>query len=62
MAEIELSVLSRQALHGRIPTAAPLTERIRRWQDRRNRNKATIRWKFTAQDARRLFKYDEVEN
>ena len=58
MAEIELSILSRQALRGRIGTAALLSERIGRWQEGRNTRSATIQWKFTRDDARRVFKYD----
>lgn len=57
MAEIELSILSRQALGGRIPHAQVLTERIARWQETRNRMGAGIQWKFTKEDARKIFKY-----
>lgn len=62
MAEIELSILSRQALSGRIGTEAMLETRIQRWRDKRNIRCATIQWKFTKEDARRIFKHDRVQN
>ena len=52
MAEIELSVLARQALSGRIPTLQALQERIAAWQERRNQRQTTISWRFTTADAR----------
>jgi hypothetical protein len=52
MAEIELSVLGRQALSGRIPTMQQMHERVAAWQQARNRRQATIDWRFTTQDAR----------
>jgi len=52
MAEIELSVLARQALSGRIPTLQAIQERIAAWQERRNQKQATISWRFTTADAR----------
>lgn len=61
MAEIELSILSRQVLTGRIPTSAELVARIRRWKCERNKKKAMIHWKFTKKDARNVFKY-KVQN
>lgn len=57
MAEIELSILSRQALAGRVPTSAELIRRIRRWKYERNKKKALIHWKFTKKDARSVFQY-----
>ena len=51
MAEIELSVLARQALSGRIPTLQALQERIAAWQERRNQRQTTISWRFTTADA-----------
>ena len=56
MAEIELSILTRQAL-GRIGTATALRKRLRIWSRDRNRKKAVITWSFTAKDARRVFEY-----
>ncbi len=52
MAEIELSVLSRQCLCRRIADQATLKHEIQTWQDRRNQQRATIQWQFTTHDAR----------
>ena len=52
MAEIELSVLSRQSLSGRIPDQETLKARVAAWQLRRNDQHATINWRFTTDDAR----------
>jgi hypothetical protein len=63
MAEIELSVLARQALSGRIPTLQEIQERIAAWQERRNQKQATISWRFTTADARIKLKrlYPSIE-
>jgi len=61
MAEIELSVLSRTAIQGRIPNEGELKKRIARFQKERNRQKKTITWKFTKEVARRRMKY-QVQN
>ena len=53
MAEIELSVFSRQCLNRRIPTEEALKREIAALQVERNRAKATVEWQFTAQDARK---------
>lgn len=60
MAEIELSILARQAL-GRIGTRSLLGKQLRIWSRDRNRKKATINWSFTTDDARRIFKYRPKE-
>ncbi len=52
MAETELSVLTRQCLGRRIADADTLAHEVAAWQERRNRTRTTIRWQFTAQDAR----------
>ena len=57
MAEIELSILERQCIKGRIPTEAKLKSKMAVWEKMRNDQKATINWKFTVQDARNVFKY-----
>ena len=57
MAEIELSILSRQALSGRTKDKSELNTRIRRWKCARNKKKAMIHWRFTRKDARNVFKY-----
>jgi transposase len=55
MAEIELSVLTKQCLSRRIPTLAQLQRETAAWTRRRNRAKARIEWKFKVHDARRAF-------
>jgi DDE superfamily endonuclease len=57
MAEIELSVLSRQCLDRRIPDAATLETEVAAWVDRRNGSGATIDWQFTTADARIKLKH-----
>lgn len=52
MAEIELSVLGRQALSGRLKDFSCVAERITAWQAQREAHPVTIHWRFTAQDAR----------
>jgi hypothetical protein len=52
MAEIELSMLSRQSLDRRIPDDATLRREITAYEDTRNAAKATITWRFTTTDAR----------
>ena len=57
MAEIELSVLSRQCLVRRIPSRDLLRSIISPWQKRRNRACATVRWCFTVDKARSKLKH-----
>ncbi len=52
MAEIELSVLSRQCLNRRIPDLTTLTEEVDAWVKQRNGQDTWIDWRFTTQDAR----------
>lgn len=52
MAEIELSVLSRQCLARRIPDAATLQRQVAALEQQRNDAHAAIAWRFTAVDAR----------
>ena len=52
MAEIELSVLSRQCLCRRIPDQETLKREGQAWQTRRNEQWATVQWHFTVDDAR----------
>ena len=56
MAEIELSVLSKQCLARRLPDEWTLTTEIIAWEHVRNDKKAKIRWNFTVEDARQVFK------
>ena len=52
MAEIELSVLSRQCLNRRIEDQATLKTEVAIWQANRNALGAAANWRFTTQDAR----------
>ena len=52
MAEIELSVLSRQCLDRRIAKQAELEREVAAWQTKRNALLARINWRFTTADAR----------
>ena len=52
MAEIELSVLSRQCLDRRIPDTPTLEEEVAVWEHERNAKGATVDWRFTTADAR----------
>ena len=56
MAEIELSILSKQCLSQRIPSEWILTTEIVAWEESRNEKKAKIRWNFTVDDARKVFR------
>jgi hypothetical protein len=52
MAEIELSVLSRQCLDRRLPDKGTLESEVVAWQCRRNSAQAKIDWPFTNDQAR----------
>ena len=52
IAEIELSVLSRQCMNDYFENADQLTERIEAWEQQRNEEQTNIDWKFTTADAR----------
>lgn len=56
MAEIELSILSKQCLSRRIPNEWTLITEIVAWEQARNNKKAMIHWNFTVDDARNVFK------
>lgn len=53
MAEIEISALTRQCLQRRIPGHEALRNEVHAWQRRRNRQRRTIEWTLTRQDADR---------
>ena len=53
MAEIELSLLSRQCLKPRVPDAETLRREVDAWQQVRNADQARIHWTFGLEDARR---------
>ena len=52
MAEIELSVLSRQCMKDYFENQQQLAEAIAAWERSRNENKSGINWRFTTADAR----------
>lgn len=52
MAEIELSVLSRQCLGQRLPSKEAMATAVAAWELERNRVRAKINWRFTTADAR----------
>jgi hypothetical protein len=52
VAEIELSVLSRQCLDRRIDTTDKLRTEVAAWEQTRNHQEVQIRWQFTTTDAR----------
>ena len=52
MAEIELSILSRQCLKRRIPTKDIVKDEISAWEKVRNQENATVEWGFTIDNAR----------
>jgi DDE superfamily endonuclease len=52
MAEIEFSALARQCLNRRIPDKLVLTREVTAWTTARNLANTTVRWRFTAADAR----------
>jgi hypothetical protein len=57
MAEIELSVFSRQCLNRRIADSAQFQDTATVWSNARNNRKATVVWQFTAADARIKLKH-----
>jgi hypothetical protein len=57
MAEIELSVLSRQCLDRRIPDQPTLSHEVAAWEADRNAMQATVDWRFTTEDARIKLKH-----
>jgi hypothetical protein len=52
MAEIELNVLMKQCLAGRIPEFDRVERQTKAWQEARNNKNAKINWQFTKEDAR----------
>jgi transposase len=52
MAEIELSVLSRQCLDRRVPDFETLEVEVASWQERRDEKGVKIDWRFGTEDAR----------
>ena len=52
MADIELSVLSRQCLDRRIESAEEMEREVEVWQEDRNEREVGVQWRFTTADAR----------
>lgn len=52
MAEIELSVLTRQCLKRRIDNIGVVGKEVKAWQEFRNNKNAKVNWQFTNNDAR----------
>ena len=57
MAEIELSVMSRQCLDRRIPDRPTLAQEAKFWEDARNAKAIKANWRFTTTDARIKLKH-----
>ena len=57
MAEIELSVLSKQCLNRRLPDQEFLKNEIAEWESNRNQESNKINWQFTTKDARIKLKH-----
>ena len=57
IAEIELSVLTRQCLCRRIPDIETLSRETQAWQKRRNAEQKQVDWQFTTDDARVRLKH-----
>lgn len=64
MAEIEQSVMARQALTRRIPDREAISRRTTAWQEDRNEAEATVDWQFTNEEARIKLKrlYPEIHD
>jgi hypothetical protein len=56
MAEIELSVLSRQCLRERMESRESLQEQVTTWEEKRNRHATKVDWRFITADARTKLK------
>jgi DDE superfamily endonuclease len=56
MAEIEFSILQRQCLDRRLGDEHALKQEIASWEERRNKQRATIDWRFSLDDARTKLK------
>jgi hypothetical protein len=52
MAEIELSVRSRQCLDRRIESAEEMSREAGAWEEDRNERGVGVQWRFTTSDAR----------
>ncbi|HYN63997.1 MAG TPA: IS630 family transposase [Candidatus Limnocylindrales bacterium] len=52
VAEVELAVLEKQSIGGRVPDRASLSERTKAWERERNEAKVKVNWQFTTPNAR----------
>ena len=52
VAESELSVLSRQAMNGRVESREELERLVKAWSMARNTAQKGVTWQFTTKDAR----------
>jgi hypothetical protein len=52
MAEVEQSVMARQALGRRVPDPTAMQQTATAWADGRNASEATVDWQFTTDEAR----------
>jgi hypothetical protein len=52
MAALEISAMSRPCLKRRIPAIEKMAAEVRSWVAQRNKDKKTVRWQFTTEDAR----------
>jgi transposase len=57
MAEIELSIISRQCLDRRLPDHETLTREVAAWEQERNEAGTGVNWRFTTADARIKLKH-----
>jgi hypothetical protein len=57
IAEIELSVMSRQCINRRIPDQVTLEREIKAWEEERNDQIVKVQWRFTTADARIKLKH-----
>ena len=64
IAEIELSVLTRQCLDRRIPDMETLTKDTQLWEQRRNASQKGVDWQFSTLDARIKLKrlYPQIQS
>jgi hypothetical protein len=52
VAEVELAVLEKQSIGGRVPDRESLSMRSKTWERERNRAKVKVNWQFRTADAR----------
>lgn len=52
VAEVELAVLEKQCIGGRVPDLESLEQRLKPWERNRNATTTKINWQFTTDDAR----------